>query len=88
MSAELPVTRSELAKQEDDGKFWVMGVGLCYATVCTSLPDEVAGWLLNLRWPTGIASPWKPSSAPFKDGTPNPAPCETDPTRRHVLFEC
>lgn len=74
--------------KEEVPELYVMGLGLCYATVCTTLDDEEAGWMLNLRWPTGISSPWTVSSAPFKDGTPSPCVCESDPSRRHVLFEC
>jgi hypothetical protein len=68
--------------------FKVLSVGLCFATVCTDLPDGEAGDRLNASHPTGISSRWEVSEEDFKDGTPNGVCCEKDPTRRHVLFVC
>lgn len=71
-------------------KFEVYSIGMVYASVCTSLSDKEATKRLNAEHPTGISSQWAVSkSATFRDGRPNPCPCEQHPeTHRHILFEC
>lgn len=70
-------------------EFTPYAVGLCYASVCTTLTTEEATGRLNIERPTGV-SPWAPSSDPtFRQGGPNPGPCDRWPdTHRHILFEC
>ncbi|HYQ69048.1 hypothetical protein [Actinophytocola sp.] len=69
--------------------FVLIGYGLVYASVCTSLDDEQATARLNMEWPTGISSRWTKSSDKFHGGYPNPRPCERKPdTHRHILFVC
>lgn len=65
-------------------------IGVCSASVCTSLTDEQATAQLNETNPTGIASPWALSADPtFKTGQLNPRPCDDWPdTHRHILFNC
>lgn len=65
------------------------GVGLCYASVCTSLTDEEAAARLNLDQPTGVGRPWEISKdETFANGQPQPRPCDQFPdTHRHILFE-
>lgn len=67
-------------------EFVLMGEGLCYAAVCTSLTDEQA----TARMPiAGTSRGWQVSEEDFKDGTPNGAPCRDNPTtHRHILFDC
>lgn len=44
---------------------------------------------VNMLVPTGIEPSWIPDPAPaFKDGIPNPGPCEQAPGRKHYLFMC
>ncbi|KKL64602.1 hypothetical protein LCGC14_2163320 [marine sediment metagenome] len=63
-------------------------VGLCYASVCTSLPLEEATRLLNVEHPTGI-SPWSKADEQFGTGDSNPCPCNENPqTHKHYLFVC
>ncbi len=64
--------------------------GLCYASVCTNLPNEEATRRLNADLPTGISSGWEVSTdATFAGGDdPNPTPCPDVEGHRHVLFEC
>lgn len=70
-------------------EFVAYGVGLVYASACTSLDDEAATIRINHQHPTGIASPWRVSDDPsFADGSPNPQPCPDSATHRHVLFSC
>lgn len=63
--------------------------GLCAMSVCVpkGMTDEEIERSANLQMPTGIASRWKCSDEPFKDG-PNPSPCNTDPEREHRLLNC
>jgi hypothetical protein len=70
--------------------FKVYSVGICYASVCTSLQDvEEITRRLNEEIPTGV-SPWRPSKRrAFNDELSNPRPCDYYPeTHRHILFEC
>lgn len=70
--------------------FTAYAVGLCSASVCTSLPDEAATARLNGEHPTGIASCWQiADEKTFADGSPHPQPCHDNPgTHRHLLFHC
>lgn len=67
----------------------IYGEGICYASVCTSLPDDEVDARMAAR-PTGASHGWARSAdATFAGGQPNPCPCDTEPaTRRHILFEC
>lgn len=70
--------------------FAIIGVGLCYASACTSATDDEAAARLNAAHPTGVA-PWHVSNdSHFAGGEhTNPCPCAANPgTHRHVLFEC
>ena len=63
-------------------------VGLCCASVCTSLSLAETTRRLNLEHPTGIA-PWKKVDEPFRTGEPNPCQCNENPkTHKHYLFVC
>jgi hypothetical protein len=77
--------------EETPGAFTAYAVGVCNASVCTSLSDEEATFQLNLQHWTGIGAPWQISDdTHFADGThTNPCPCEDQPdTHRHILFNC
>jgi hypothetical protein len=65
-------------------------VGLCTASVCTSLPLEEALEQMNVLHPTGISSKWELSQdKTFKGGQSNPCPCEDKPkTHKHYLLSC
>ncbi|MQB00514.1 MAG: hypothetical protein GEU78_09525 [Actinobacteria bacterium] len=80
MAEQQRITEQELA---------VYAHGLGMASACTSLTDEQATERINAVHPTGIRNPWTIVNEPFRDGTPNGAPCPDAPdTRRHLLFEC
>lgn len=66
----------------------VIGEGLCYATVCTTLDDEAVDAAMAAR-PATVNRGWARSTdATFATGQPNPCPCEQRPdTNRHVLYE-
>lgn len=68
----------------------VIAIGLCQASVCTSLDREATAAWLNGQHPTGIASAWKPSADNwFSGGQPNPCPCDRhSATHQHMLFNC
>jgi hypothetical protein len=69
--------------------FRAYAVGICAASVCTSLDDDEATRRMNLEHPTGIGSPWRISEdKQFRTGEPMPCPCPDAPTHRHVLFNC
>lgn len=69
--------------------FEVYGYGLCYASVCSSLPQDEVEHRMAADY-TGISSGWVLSSdAKFADGRPNPCPCDANPaTHIHYLFNC
>jgi len=70
-------------------EFDVYSIGVCYASVCTTLSDDVATERLNAEYPTGIRTDWRISPDAFADGSANPHPCEKWPTtHRHILFQC
>jgi hypothetical protein len=86
-------TKAMLAEQERFARLagdelTVYAEGLCYASVCTSLPDEQADAMMANR-PSGTRNGWQRSKdTHFHGGLPNPCPCERDPdTRRHILYE-
>jgi hypothetical protein len=69
-------------------EFEAYAVGICAASVCTSLPVAKAAARLNAECPTGVG-PWRISSEDFKGGQPNPCPCDRAPaTHKHYLFNC
>lgn len=65
----------------------IYGTGLCYASVCTNVPDDEATSKLNASHPTGV-SPWAISAESFAAGEPNPTPCPDRSDCRHILFDC
>lgn len=70
--------------------FDVYAIGLCAASVCSSLPPEEIVTRINNEYPTGIDSKWAMSDDPtFRGGEPNPCPCDSGPeTHKHYLMEC
>jgi hypothetical protein len=71
-----------------DYEFAVYSVGLCYASVCTSLTVEEAAQRLNIEHPTGIG-PWQiDPEGVFASGAPNPCKCHDFDTHQHMLFSC
>jgi len=70
-------------------RFRIYGEGLCYASVCSSLPlEEVAARMMSHE--TGISSQWHFSDErEFSSGQSNPCPCTAWPdTHTHYLFVC
>ncbi len=68
--------------------FTCYAIGVCCASVCTSLPLEEATARLNAEQPTGIG-PWELSGESFATGESNPCPCNVEPeTHTHYLFVC
>ena len=68
--------------------FRAYSVGLCYASVCTSLSLPETTKRLNLEHPTGI-SPWEKADEKFRTGESNPCQCNENPqTHKHYLFVC
>lgn len=74
-----------------DAPVLVLAVGLCYASICTTIEDDdTAVTSANgIIGPAGTRMGWHVSDdATFADGTPNPSPCPHVEGRRHVLLEC
>ncbi len=70
-------------------EFDAYAVGICYASVCTSLSAEEATKKLNVFHPTGTSSQWELSEHSFATGEPNPCLCTDSPeTHKHYLFSC
>ncbi len=74
----------------NNNNFEAYSVGICSASVCTSLSVKEATEKLNLEHPTGIVSDWHLSEDEnFASGDTNPFPCKDDPeTHKHYLFNC
>lgn len=70
--------------------FTAYSVGICYASICTSLPIHEAEDRMNIAYPTGIASMWAlADDKAFRTGAPNPSPCPDHPhTHKHYLLSC
>ena len=70
-------------------EFAVYREGLCFASVCTSLPDDEATACMPFA---GTDLGWQIADQPFNAGTPhetpNGSPCPDYPGNRHLLFEC
>lgn len=70
---------------------YVYATGLVCCSVCVPnhfTAEEIED-VVNQENPTGISSRWKVSTDPtFKEGKPNPCPCEKDPDRMHCLMNC
>ena len=69
----------------------VYSSGLVCCSVCApadmALDDVLSA--VNLHNPTGLSHGWVLSEdKEFADGTPMPADCNTDPTRKHYLLVC
>lgn len=70
-------------------EFEVYSIGLCQASVCTSLSIKEATDWINGSNPTGINSKWSKSKAKsFKCGTPNGCACPDHKGNKHFLFSC
>ena len=70
-------------------EFWVYAMGVCYASVCSSLGEAETVGRMNSERPTGIGHPWRKARQAFHRGEPNPCPCNRHPdTHKHYLFEC
>jgi hypothetical protein len=70
--------------------FTAYRVGLCLASVCSSLTVEETTERLNISNPTGIDSKWSLSGdETFRNGMSNPCACHDYPdTHKHYLFCC
>ena len=70
--------------------FCAYAIGICAASVCSSLPIDQVTERLNQEYPTGLDNRWEPSADQrFKGGQPNPCPCNENPsTHKHYLFNC
>lgn len=69
----------------------VYAIGLCTASVCapSDMPVEDVAASLNRQHPTGITSQWAPSDdETFRQGGPQPGPCNKHADRTHYLFQC
>ena len=63
--------------------------GLCFCSVCApkDMHIEDVEAATNHQNPSGV-TPWRKSPDDFKDGEPNPGPCEDDGSRVHYLMVC
>lgn len=78
-----------MASPTTTDQFTVYSLGLCYASVCSSLSPEETTERLNREAPTGINHPWSLAEEDFSNGAPNPCACEHTPlTHKHYLFSC
>lgn len=71
--------------------FAIYSIGLCFMSVCASkdLTQKDIMEKANLEHPTGISHAWNIHTDNFKDGSPNPCPCNQKPeTNQHFLLSC
>ena len=87
MPIKTPVTKQE--------EFVAYSVGICAASVCTSLSIEEATERLNREKPTGIESQWTKSEDEYFNGVDkegqkakNGCDCPDYPGNKHYLFNC
>ena len=74
--------------KDEDADFTVYTEGLCYASVCSSLPVEEVVARMARRL-SGVNAWALSKKVTFSGGEPNPCSCEDYPeTRQHFLFEC
>lgn len=80
----------ELQKAKKSEDFEAYAIGICSASICTSLPIDEAVKRMNTEHPTDISSEWVLSEdKTFAGGQPNPTPCENNPeTHKHYLLIC
>jgi hypothetical protein len=78
----------DMSKQRPNYDFCAYAVGLCYASVCTSLSLEEATQRLNAEHPTGLEHGWKLAAEAFRTGERNPCPCPDYAEHWHFLFSC
>jgi hypothetical protein len=72
-----------------DSEFKIYSHGPLYMSVCTSLSPEEATIRANKDNPTEIDSQWRIHTGEFRNGEPNPCPCNDHPeTHKHYLFVC
>ena len=71
-------------------EFEAYGIGLCSASVCTSLSVDEAVVKMNEENPTGISSNWSLSAdTHFHGGTyTNGCDCPDYPGNKHYLLNC
>ncbi len=71
-------------------EFEVYGLGICCASVCTSLPIADAEARLNSVQPTGIDSKWEFSKNKFFANSKviNGCDCPDHVGNKHYLFNC
>jgi hypothetical protein len=65
--------------------------GLVFMSLCaiSDMPVDAIEKRANFEQPTGLTHGWSLHDAPFKDGSPNPRPCDRHPeTHRHYLLSC
>ena len=74
-----------------DEFFEVYSEGMCYANVCSNLPQAIVEARMRER-ANGLKTghEWKFSpDKKFHNGQPNPCPCKTyQDTHKHYLFVC
>ncbi len=68
-------------------EFVVYSDGIVYQSVCSSLGDEET--LQRMQGTvSGTSNGWQFAKEPFRNGEPNPCPCDQHPeTHKHYLFE-
>lgn len=66
----------------------IYSAGFISMSVCTDDTDEEMLAFVNAEHPTGLEHGWEIASEGFRNGQPNPSPCELEPGRRHVLLHC
>lgn len=85
----LEQARAEMRRGAGEADFTVYAAGPVFCSVCTTLDPEAAAVRLNAEHPAGTKEGWGVHPKGFRDGQPNPCPCDTHPeTHRHMLFSC
>ncbi len=79
--------KREAAEAKPD-EFVVYRQGLCFASVCSSLPEHEA--IARMEGiPSGTSHGWSLADEPVNGHTSNIIPCDTKPqSHKHFLFSC
>ncbi|GEP12290.1 hypothetical protein [Methylobacterium gnaphalii] len=67
---------------------YARGLLMCSACAPAEMDGPAVAAAVSRDHPSGTELGWAIAKEPFRDGEPNPCPCNVDAARRHWLLEC